>query len=108
MAPGGDQGAGDRRGTGGGSGAPAGRPAVRLERHERLARLRTRTVALCADYGARVEIVAVEAAPPVMRARNRARAQPVPDAAIHRMIGRWETPDPTEAHTVTWIDTGAM
>jgi predicted kinase len=67
--------------------------------------LRMRTVALCADYGARVEIVSIEAAPSVMRSRNRARRRPVPDPVINRMIGRWETPDPTEAHTVTWVDT---
>jgi predicted kinase len=69
--------------------------------------VRMRTVALCSDYGARVEIVALEATPPVIRARNRARSRPVPEVAINRMLGRWETPDPTEAHSVTWIDTTA-
>jgi predicted kinase len=69
--------------------------------------LRARTVALCSDYGARVEIVSVEAPPPVVRARNRARPRPVPDGVIDRMIGRWETPDPTEAHEVTLVETTA-
>jgi len=67
--------------------------------------LRMRTVALCADYGARVEIVSVEAPPATVRKRNRARTQPVPDAVIDRLINRWETPDPTEAHTVKWVET---
>ncbi len=65
--------------------------------------LRMRTVALCADYGARVEIVSVEAPPAVVRDRNRARRSPVPDNVLDRLIGRWETPDPTEAHVVRWV-----
>jgi tRNA uridine 5-carbamoylmethylation protein Kti12 len=44
-----------------------------------------------------VEIVAVEAAPDALRARNRARDHAVPDAVIDRLVSRWETPDPTEA-----------
>ncbi|HKD97726.1 MAG TPA: AAA family ATPase [Micromonosporaceae bacterium] len=68
--------------------------------------LRGRAVALCADYHARVEIVSVEAPPEVVYARNRARDQPVPQAVIDRLAGRWEAPDPTEAHRVTWVVTG--
>ena len=67
--------------------------------------LRMRTVALCADYGARVEIVSVEAPPATVHNRNRARTQPVPDSVTDRLISRWETPDPTEAHTVGWVET---
>ena len=52
---------------------------------------------LAADYHARVDIVAVEAAPRVLRERNRARPEPVPDPVIDRLIRRWEAPDPTEA-----------
>jgi predicted kinase len=63
-------------------------------------------VALAAGYHARVEIVALEAPPGVIRTRNRARPAPVPEAVLDRLIGRWETPDLTEAHTVRWIDTG--
>jgi predicted kinase len=66
--------------------------------------LRARPIGLCADYGARVEIVSVEAAPDALRARNRARDHSVPDAVIDRLVSRWETPDPTEAHQVTWLD----
>ncbi|XRQ15065.1 AAA family ATPase [Actinomadura welshii] len=61
---------------------------------------------LIARYGGRVEIVAVEAPPRVVRDRNRRRASPVPDAVIDRLVRRWELPDPTEAHRVDWLSTG--
>lgn len=57
-------------------------------------------VGLAANYHARVEIVALEAPPDVIRARNGSRPAPVPDAVIDRLIGRWETADLTEAHAV--------
>lgn len=66
--------------------------------------IRERCVGLAADYRARIELVSLEAAPPVLRARNRARRAPVPDAVITRLASRWEVPDLTEAHTVTWLD----
>lgn len=62
-------------------------------------------VGLAANYHARVEIVALEAPPTILRSRNQARADPVPDRVIERLIGRWQTPDVTEAHAVRWIDT---
>ncbi|HEY2669652.1 MAG TPA: AAA family ATPase [Rugosimonospora sp.] len=68
-------------------------------------RLREQCVGLLADYRARVELIALEAPVDVLRARNRARSHPVPDAVVDRLIERWETPDPTEAHSVHWIDT---
>ena len=66
---------------------------------------RAQIVSLAAGYGARVSIVAVEAPPGVISARNAARPSPVPVAAVERMISRWETPDLTEAHCVAWLDT---
>lgn len=68
--------------------------------------LRERCVGLAADYRARVTLVGLEAAPDVVRARNRARAEPVPATVVERLIDKWETPDPTEAHHVEWVDTG--
>ncbi|GAA2599650.1 hypothetical protein GCM10010399_32990 [Dactylosporangium fulvum] len=65
--------------------------------------LRSRCVGLVADYGARVEVVSVEAPPELLRRRNRARPHPVPDSVITRMAGRWEPPDLTEAHAVTYV-----
>lgn len=66
--------------------------------------LRSGLVALLYDYGARVRIVHVECAPALLRERNRARARPVPEAALTRMLHRWEIPQPTEAHEVLWIE----
>jgi predicted kinase len=67
--------------------------------------LRRRVVDLAADYRARVEIVGVEAPPPVVAARNAARASPVPRTVLDRLVARWEPPDPTEAHHVVLLDT---
>lgn len=68
--------------------------------------LRRRTIDLAADYGARVDVVGLEAPPEVIRTRNTARPAPVPQAVIDRLVARWEPPDPTEAHAVQLIDTG--
>jgi predicted kinase len=68
--------------------------------------LRSRSVALAADYRARVEIVALEAPPRVLRERMRRRSAPVPAAAVERLVRRWECPDPTEAHHLARTVTG--
>lgn len=67
--------------------------------------LRERCIGLAADYGARVTLIGLEAPPAVLYARNQARLNPVPAPVIERLIGKWEAPDPTEAHEVEWIDT---
>ncbi|WP_242909812.1 AAA family ATPase [Actinomadura terrae] len=67
--------------------------------------LREQCTGLAAGYRARVEVVALEAPPAVLRGRNRARAAPVPDAVVDRLVRRWETPDPTEGHRVEWLTT---
>lgn len=67
--------------------------------------VRSQPIALATAYGARVDVVSLEAPPGVLFARNGARPAPVPAAAVERMIGRWETPDLTEAYAVSWIDT---
>jgi predicted kinase len=66
--------------------------------------LRQSLITLCYDYKARVRIVHVEAPPDVLRTRNRARANPVPDTVIDRLLRRWEIPQRTEAHDVAWIE----
>ncbi|MBC8140829.1 MAG: AAA family ATPase [Armatimonadetes bacterium] len=63
-------------------------------------------IALAAEYRYRVRVVYVEAAWHVQQKRNKNRAAPVPDAAIMRMMARWEPPDETEAHTVERWFTG--
>jgi predicted kinase len=67
--------------------------------------MRQRIIGLCADYGARVEIVATEAPRAAISTRNRARPAPVPESAIDRLVRRWEAPDVTEAHQVTLVAT---
>ena len=57
-------------------------------------------IALGAAYHARVEIVALEAPRDDVHRRNAGRDAPVPPAVIDRLIGKWEAPDPTEAHTI--------
>lgn len=62
-------------------------------------------VGLAAAYHARVEIVAVEATPEALHARNDRRAARVPDEVLKKLKDRWETPDLTEAHRVERVDT---
>ena len=65
-------------------------------------RVRAQVVQLARDYGARVHVVYCEAPPDVLAARNGARREPVPAAAMARMIERWSVPTPDEAHVVTY------
>ncbi|MBU2663644.1 AAA family ATPase [Actinoplanes bogorensis] len=57
-------------------------------------------IGLGAAYHARVEIVALEVPPQTLLRQNGGRPAPVPPAVIHRLIGKWESPDVTEAHAV--------
>jgi predicted kinase len=65
--------------------------------------MREGLVNLFAEYGARVRIVYVEAPFARQARQNRARAAPVPERVIEALRQRWEVPDPTEAHEVTWV-----
>jgi putative nucleotidyltransferase with HDIG domain len=65
-------------------------------------RIRAQCIRLFANYGARIRIVYVEVPEPTLRAQNRARTRVVPDAVIDEMLDRWELPDTTEAHEVTY------
>lgn len=62
--------------------------------------LRSQPADLFASYGARIEIVYVEAPAREQRLQNRAREHAVPGRAIERMLERWDPPDLTEAHSV--------
>jgi predicted kinase len=62
--------------------------------------LRGQLIELFADYKAKVRIVYLEAPLDEAARRNRARARPVPEAAIVRMLDRWEPPDLTECHAL--------
>jgi putative nucleotidyltransferase with HDIG domain len=64
-------------------------------------------IQLALDYGARVKIVYVETSAAEMQARNSARTSTrVPDAAIGRMLNRWEVPTSVECHEIVFL-TGA-
>lgn len=65
-------------------------------------RVRGQVIQLARDYRARVHLVHCEATPEAQAERNRARAEPVPAAAIARMVERWSVPLPDEAHRVTY------
>ena len=62
---------------------------------------RAALIDLFAAYDAKISIVYLEAAEPEMSRRNSARRDPVPSAAIARMLERWQPPDLTECHTLT-------
>ena len=68
-------------------------------------RMREQCTGVVAGYRGRVELVALEAPPEVVARRNRSRPSPVPEAAVERMVRRWEMPDPTEGHRVDWLST---
>jgi predicted kinase len=65
--------------------------------------LRGEVIRLFADYGARVRIVYIEVPAERLFAQNRQRSRIVPAAVIERLLARWEVPDRTEAHEVTWV-----
>ncbi len=63
--------------------------------------MRGLTLPLLLDYGARVRIVHVEAPFGVAARRNRERGRDtVPEAAVERMLDKWEALTLAEAHTV--------
>lgn len=61
---------------------------------------RRRWIGLFASHRARVRIVALEAPYAAVRQRSRMRGARVPERVLERMIGRWEPPDASEAHSV--------
>lgn len=65
--------------------------------------LREQSLGLFADYGARVRIVYLEVPEARLRRQNRERAAVVPEAALERLLDRWEVPDLTEAERVEWV-----
>lgn len=75
------------------AGAPFVWNATHLSRQ-----MRGKSVDLCLAYGARVQLVHLEAAKPVLLERNRNRDTTLSNAALLSMLPRWEVPLPTEAH----------
>ncbi len=68
-------------------------------------RVRSGIIALARGYRARVRVVYVESPIEDQEARNRARDNPVPRAAIDRLLDRWTMPGPDEAHSVDHVVT---
>mgnify|MGYP001597348658 CR=1 FL=1 len=60
--------------------------------------MRGKTLDLCLAYGARVELVHLEASRASLLARNSRRDTTLTNAALLGMLSRWEVPVPTEAH----------
>jgi putative nucleotidyltransferase with HDIG domain len=63
-------------------------------------------IELFAAYGARVEVVALEATPETLAQRNTERERPLPEAVRERLAERWEPPSLLEAHAVQTVVTG--
>lgn len=61
---------------------------------------RERALNLINAYGAHSRILYMEAAPGLLRSRNREREHAVPDAVIDNMLLKWEPPSSYEAHEV--------
>jgi putative nucleotidyltransferase with HDIG domain len=66
--------------------------------------IRDPLIDLLLAYGARVQIVYLDAPLDVVLRRNRHRAAPVPETVIRRLATKIEPPDLTESHRVDLID----
>jgi putative nucleotidyltransferase with HDIG domain len=64
--------------------------------------LRDPLIDLFMGYAARVRIVYCDAPIETLLRRNRARAAPVPETVVHRLAGKLDLPDLTEAHQVDY------
>lgn len=64
--------------------------------------MRGKTLDLLFNYGAQVEIVHLEQPLPELLRRNQRRDTTLTNAALLRMLHRWEAPLPTEAHRVVF------
>jgi putative nucleotidyltransferase with HDIG domain len=68
--------------------------------------LRGPLISLFSDYGARVRIVYVESPADSLFSQNKDRESMVPTAVIERLLDKWDVPDRTEAHEVTYAVDG--
>jgi predicted kinase len=65
-------------------------------------RTRAKSIRLATQYGARVQIVCVEAEFETLMGRNRDRGgQAVPERVMAKMVSQWEFPSTTECHART-------
>lgn len=61
---------------------------------------RAKWIDLCADYGARIEIIYLEAPLPELLEQNRNRPTAVPESIIQRLLEKLEPPMRVEGHAV--------
>jgi predicted kinase len=66
--------------------------------------LRLPWINLAAQYNARIRIVYLEVPLPELLRRNKAREESdrLPEAAIYKMMAKWNMPHPSEAHVVEY------
>lgn len=64
--------------------------------------VRNKCLNLFRQYSALIHIVYVEARHDDFWQQNRNRPNPVPESVIERLLSKWEVPDLTEAHEVTY------
>lgn len=69
---------------------------------------RKRWIDLFAGYGARIELIYLEPALPVLFGRNAKRPRPVPPKAIERLVEKLEPPTRTEAHSLVIVGHAAL
>lgn len=63
--------------------------------------LRGMCIRLFADYDYRIRIAYIESPAAKLFELNENRSRPVPRSVLDRLIGKWEVPDLTEAHSVS-------
>lgn len=73
-------------------------------------RTRSAIISLADDYRARIRIIAFETGPDELFRRNRERPMQaqLPEAAIDRMVGKWEMPDLTECHALEVVQNASV
>ncbi|MFN0021183.1 MAG: AAA family ATPase [Pirellulaceae bacterium] len=64
---------------------------------------RAKLIDLCADYGARIEIIYLEPPLPQLLDQNRNRPTPVPESIIHRLLDKLDPPTRVEGHAVRLV-----
>lgn len=67
------------------------------------AQMRQKTIDLLTAYHARIELVYLEQTESIVKNRNNKRDSTLPNAAIDKMLFKWEVPLPTEAHEVRYL-----
>jgi len=65
--------------------------------------MRKQLIDLFATYNAKIKIVYLEVPYKQLLSQNKARANPIPETGLIRMVGKLEVPAEWEAHEVIWV-----